>query len=250
MTTTPTLAEGYRSADGRVYDVDEKRHQVVVSIPHERLDKMNTDFMRGAFAESFRRKPHVPMLAEHRPENLIGHTIRAEVLPLDNRLVGQFSSLEANPVARRYFAHIKDGDLNGWSFRFSAGEYTGHPSVRGALRYTRAQMDELSAVAFPAIPGTQTLDVRSAQGARYDPDLAYIDEVRQRGELVSLGAAMERYHRRDMEELHRTRGQLPLSQRRKNFDAFTRAEEAFAQEQEGLVASVAEAFARATANRR
>jgi HK97 family phage prohead protease len=158
--TQPSLDEGYRSVDSTIYDVDEKRHQVAVSIPHESLDAMNTDFKRGAFADSFRRKLP-PMLAEHNPRDLIGHAIAAEVRPQDNLLVGQFSDLSANPTAKRYYAHIRDGDIKGWSFKFSRGVHVAHPVVRNAIRYTRADMDEFSATAWPAIPNTQTLGIRS-----------------------------------------------------------------------------------------
>jgi HK97 family phage prohead protease len=242
-TTTTRPSEGYRSVDGQVYDVDQRRHQVVVSIPHERLDTFKTDFAKGAFADSFRRKPHVPMLAEHRPENLIGHTLKAEVRAADNLLVGQFSDLSANPVANRYFNHIVDGDIRGWSFRFARGEYTVHPSVRTAIRYTRADFEELSAVAFPAVPGTATLDVRSAggtHGADLLADLDRIDQVRRRGELISLGAAMDRYHERDIEQLRQS-GQLPRGIRTRCYDAYT----AVSAREADLLEEIEDAFARA-----
>ena len=170
-TTTARLDEGVRSIDGQVFDVDDAKHQVAISLPHETLDSYGTDFAgpgpgrRGCFAESFER--HLPdMLGEHDPNQYLGHAVRAEVRAKDNLIIGQFDPLDTNRTAARYFRDIQDGRVKHWSFWFRNGEYVRHPHVPGGLRYTRCDMEEVSATRRPAIPGTRTLGIRSALGAR------------------------------------------------------------------------------------
>ncbi len=222
---TGPLDEGYRSVDGHVHDLDERRHQVIVSLPHETLDHYMTDFQRGAFADSFRR--HLPeMLGEHDPHQHLGHAIRAEVLPTDNRIIGAFDDFATNPTARRYFGAIKDGRVKGWSFFFRNGEHIRHPHVPGALRYTRADMEEFSATARPAIPGTLTLGIRSrgtstAQGAGGGV-LDRIDDLRCRIALLRADGAEARAHEAELAQMRHT-GRLPFYLWERAFDATTRA---------------------------
>lgn len=160
--TPPTAAldSGFRTA-GTFHDIDERRHRAVVEFPHDVLDTYDTSFSPDCFRESFARKLPV-MLREHDKHKLIGHAVSAEALRHANRIVGQFSDFDAVPLAKQTFAQIRDGDLPGWSFQFKNASHVPHPTVRSAKRYVRGDMPEFSAVAFPSIPGTRTVDIRSA----------------------------------------------------------------------------------------
>jgi len=220
MTTTAKLDQGYRSVEGAFHDVDERRHQVIVSIPHERLDHFNTDFQRGAFSDSFKR--HLPeMLGEHDPHQHIGEAIRAEVLPTDNRIVGAFDDFASNRTARRYFNDILDGRIKGWSFYFRSAQHIAHPTVPGARRYIRADMEEFSATARPAIPGTATLGIRSRPGSAGSAVLDRLDDVRGRLTLLRFDRIQDRAHRAELARIRST-GELPFYIRCRTFDAETR----------------------------
>lgn len=198
MTTT---TEGFRSI-GTVHDVDDRRHSVIVEFPHETLDSYRTDFGRDCFRDSFHRQLPV-MLREHDRHSLVGHATKAEVLPHANRIVGQFSSFEDVPLARQTFAQIRDGDLPGWSFHFRNGRATRHPNVRSAVRYTKADMPEFSAVTMPSIPGTKTVDIRAAA-----PGSA-VDRFQHLSERWELLAQLDELAARCDRDLARRRGELP-----------------------------------------
>lgn len=207
---TERLDEGFRSVLGNVADVDEGRHEVLVRIPHESYDSYDSDFARGAFAESFERNPHFPLLEEHRPELRLGHAISAQVLPMHNEIRGQF---DRTPVADRGFRRILDGIIKGWSMWFRHGIAVPHPTRPEGRRYVKASFEELSAVRRPSIPGTVTAGLRSAEGAGYahgwdfgyrsQPEDDYEDDL---GEL-EYAIDEARYHIVDL----RRDGKIPPS---------------------------------------
>jgi hypothetical protein len=163
------LREGFRDLPARVHDLDEKRHQAIVEIPHRSWDAYHSDFDTDCFRESFARQ--LPeMKREHRDR--IGESLRAEVLPHANRLVTQFDD---SPIGERSFRDIRDGRLKGWSFHYRNGKFVQHPDHPEGVRYMKADMAEVSAVARPAIPNTRTVGIRSQP----DP-LTYLEEVRAR----------------------------------------------------------------------
>jgi len=195
MTTT---TEGYRSASGTVADLDDRGHQVLIRIPHESFDGYRTDFARHAFADSFARQ--LPEFKrEHRLH--VGECSRAQSLDTHNEIVADF---DQTPVAERTFNDVRDGRLRGYSFHyFNAHERIPHPVHAGGIRYLRADVDEVSAVSRPAIPGTVTAGLRSM------PDVA--DE-----RLAVFARALEHVNR------HRTKnavGQSDTGHRSQLLDA-------------------------------
>lgn len=236
------LEEGYRSIDATVHDLDEKRHAVIVDIPHEQLDAYATDFARGAFSESFRS--HLPqMLYEHRPSLRLGEAVRAEVLSSSNRIVGQFDDFESNPNAARGFRDIRDGKTKGWSFHFLDGTHIPHPTVRGARRYTKAFMEEFSAVKEPAIPGTATIGIRSRPDAigRWLPlhaELAAkLEKLHTRVTLDHFDRLSRKIHQLQLAEIRRT-GKLDTTTRANCYDAWTRKEQETIRLQDELEAAL------------
>jgi len=196
------VPEGLRSVDAidmMVHDVDSRRHQVCVDYPAEQLDSYRTSFAKGCFADSFRENPHMPMLVEHDRNKLIGHSISAQSLTSErvHRVVAQFSDLGANPLAKQYFAHIRDGDLpGGWSYHFDQAQGQAHPSgLRSAVRYTKARMREFGPTVAAAIPNVVTSGLRSDEGG-----------YRSAEELRAALQGEDAWHKvREMEqrELHR-----------------------------------------------
>jgi phage head maturation protease len=173
MTTTD---EGYRSVPGTVIDLDESRHQALVELPHDVVDGFGTSWDPGCFRASLERRLP-PVLREHLPSQHIGEVRGAQSLPRTTQLVAQFDD---TPLAEASFRDIQSGKLKGWSFHFKHGVHAPHRSVRGARRYMRADMEELSAVSSPAIPGTRTLQLRSQPDA-----LTRLLEVKAHMERVS-----------------------------------------------------------------
>jgi phage head maturation protease len=151
-------------------------HAALIRIPHESFDAFGTDFARHAFADSFARS--LPELKREHKQH-IGECTRAQSLPAYNEIVGEF---DRTPAAERAYNDIARGALKGWSFHFYNGKHVPHPVHRGGVRYLRADVDEVSAVARPAVPGTVTAGLRS------EPDaLTRYLEIRAHVGLPAIG---------------------------------------------------------------
>lgn len=149
---------------GEVRDADEGRRQVQVVFPHEVLDSYRTSFARDCFAESFDRK--LPKMAwMHKRDEPIGRVISAQITDAGNEMVAQFSDFSDVPRSRQAFVQIRDGDVTDFSFGFDQAEAEPHPDVKGAMRFRKANMYEISPVLAGSIPGAQVVGVRAAADA-------------------------------------------------------------------------------------
>lgn len=189
------------------HDVDERRRQVLVRFPHETIDSYLTDFSRDAFRDSFARRLPI-MLWQHIRSEPIGRSVSAQVMPTVNEVRAEFSDFEAVPRAKQAFSQIRDGHLRDFSFGFPTRSVVSipHPSVRGAIRYTRVQMDEISPVTVGSIPGAQAVAVRAE---------AHENSLVHLGDLADEGLYGERYYDELMlrydDDLDRfARGSYPL----------------------------------------
>lgn len=181
----------YRVAPvGEVRDVDESKRQVLVTIPHERLDTYRTDFSREAFRDSFAQR--LPKMAwMHQATEPIGHATRADVTDKANELVAQFSDFDACPRARQAFTQIRDKDITDFSFGFANAEGAPHPTEKGAIRFRKATMREISPVMTGSIPGAVALGVRAVAEASGIADLVRAGEVTAEDAAAVLRAAGE-----------------------------------------------------------
>lgn len=194
------IEEGVRSfeLEGDTHDVDEKTHQVVVHFPFERMDGYRSDFAKG-WCDDYLGQNRPVMVVHHNPRDLIGRMIPGGYRNLGAmaEVVGKFSDFEANPLAHEYFAHIRDDEIPGWSFHYVRGRGIPHPSgVRGAVRYTKADMPEFGPTPFPAIPGAGAVGLRSEEPTLYIPTISEILELEREGHIDSEGvrALFETHH--------------------------------------------------------
>lgn len=176
------LLEGTRALDlqGEVHDIDDQHHTVAVDFPHEQLDAYRTDFAPQCFDEYLAKQLPV-MLVEHDRNKLIGHGIGHENGQRSRRLIGQFSDFDAVPLAKQYYAQIRDGDIPGWSYHFRNAKAVRHPTAKGGLRFIKADMPEFGPTVFPAIPGTKTAGLRSEEFTVEIPTLDQILQLKRDG---------------------------------------------------------------------
>jgi phage head maturation protease len=155
--TTDDLAEGYRSVDATIHDVDDKAHLVAVDYPII-LDSYRSDFGPSCFEDGWRQSLP-PMHVDHDPVARVGRAIKGQSLSDRHRVVGQF---DKGPRALRAFEDVRNGVFPGWSFYYHGGQLVPHPSGQsGAVRVTKATMGEFGPVRHPAIPGTRVAGLRS-----------------------------------------------------------------------------------------
>lgn len=194
---TERLEEGYRTdlaTVAPIHDVDD--HQVVVDFPHEVMDNYRTDWGRGCWDESFAKRLPV-MVWNHNPDLLIGAGVRTESLGDRSRVVQRFANFDAVPQARAAHSMIKDEIVPGFSFHFRNGRTVAHPDVRGARRFVKADMLEVSPVTFPSIPGAVAVGIRSQEAPALEiPTIEEIIRLRDLHVIDEEGvrALIEEHH--------------------------------------------------------
>jgi phage head maturation protease len=160
--TVPT--SGVRDGLGAVQDVDEGKRQVLVDIPWEVLDSYRSDFGRECFDEYLGQRMPV-MCWQHLKTEPIGRAASWEKGARANKFVAQFSDFGAVPRAHQAFAQIRDGEITDFSFYYDQAKAIAHPNTRGAIRFTKARMPEISPVTVGSIPGAMATGVRQAADA-------------------------------------------------------------------------------------
>jgi phage head maturation protease len=182
-----------RDSIGEIHDVagsdaDSGNHEVVFHFPHERIDTHKTDFARTCFERSFAEQLPV-MVWMHNVQDPIGVGIRAQVLPKVNEVVTRFANLDDVPNARRAWSQYTDGTLKAASFGFDNEKSIPHPNVRGAKRFVKARMREVSPVTFGSIPDAGAVSIR--EEAVMELDDAEIVEAMRDGTIDrEVGNAM------------------------------------------------------------
>lgn len=151
----------YRIAvEGGVRDVDDSKRQVLVSFPWETLDSYRTDFERSSFDEHLQQSLPI-MCWQHQRSEPIGRAKEWQKTDKANEFVAGFSDFDAVPRARQAFAQIRDGELTDFSYGFDRAQSAPHPDVRGAIRFTKARMAEISPVSVGSIPGAVAIGIRA-----------------------------------------------------------------------------------------
>lgn len=156
----------YRDAiGGEVRSFDDGARQIVARVCNYNAapDTYRTTWSAGVFADSLAaQKPVVCWGHDHR--NVIGSVVdyRDDADGLDVTI--QLADFDAVPQARAAYSLIKDGHIRGWSFGFADGQTIPDPHHRGALKFTKAALFEVSPVVRPSVPGTRTVSVRSDDG--------------------------------------------------------------------------------------
>jgi len=246
MSTTMTTARAAPSSGRRdavssiLHDVDDGRHELAVDFPIT-IDSHQSDFGPSCFEEGWKHQLP-PLVVNHDQSQVIGRAIRAESLPDAHRLIGKFADFNEVPAARVAFSLIRDEIYPGFSFAFSQGVATPHPSgQRSAIRYRSAKMLEYGPVLTPSIPNTRVVGLRSANGTRSD----VATDLRALFTRMEINAASDRSQAMLRQQLGRT-GRLPAGVRTAVYDAFTRSEERFGD----LIEEVEAAFERAERHRR
>lgn len=134
-------------------------------------------FTRGAFAESLRNGDDVRALREHKPELILGR-LSAGTLALEEDNRGLRATIEPpnTQAGRETLELVRRGDLTQMSVAFRVIDQKW--GTRDGLDYrqiSRAELVDVSIVAFPAFPettiGTRALDLwrtgnRAASSAR------------------------------------------------------------------------------------
>jgi HK97 family phage prohead protease len=153
----------YRVApSGGVRDMDETKRQVLVSFPWEVMDSYNTDFERSCFDEQANAGQYPISCWQHIRSEPIGRAVQWQKTNTANELRVQLSDFDAVPRARQAFTQMRDGELTDWSYGFDNAKAVPHPNgERGALRFTKARMAEVSPVTVGSIPGATTVGVRA-----------------------------------------------------------------------------------------
>jgi HK97 family phage prohead protease len=155
---------GVRDALGEVRDMDEGKREALVSIPWEVLDTYRSDFSRDCFDDYLGQR--MPVVCwQHRKDEPIGRAADWQKGARANEFVLRFSDFEAVPRARQAYAQMRDGDITDVSFYYDQAKAIAHPNTRGAIRFTKARMPEISPVTVGAIPGAAVTGVRQAADA-------------------------------------------------------------------------------------
>lgn len=151
----------YRIApEGQVRDVDDGKRQVQVVIPWEVIDSYNTDFARDCFDEWFAQRMPV-MCWQHQRTEPIGRVLTRQAGSNAHEMVAQFSDFDAVPRSRQAFAQIRDKEITDFSFGFDQAKSVPHPQTRGAVRFVRSRMPEISPVTIGSIPGAVAVGIRA-----------------------------------------------------------------------------------------
>jgi HK97 family phage prohead protease len=148
------------AAEGGVRDVDDAKRQVLVSFPWEVVDSYKTDFSRSAFDDYLNATKPI-MCWQHQRTEPIGRVREWTKTDTANEFVAGFSDFDAVPRAHQAFAQIRDGELTDFSYGFDQAQSMAHPSTRGAIRFTKARMPEISPVSVGSIPGAVAVGIRA-----------------------------------------------------------------------------------------
>jgi len=155
---------GVRDALGEVRDLDDGKREALVSIPWEVLDTYRSDFARDCFDEYLGHR--MPVVCwQHDKSEPIGRASTWQKGTRANEFVLRFSDFDAVPRARQAYAQMRDGDITDVSFYYDQAKAVPHPNTRGAIRFTKARMPEISPVTVGSIPGAMVAGVRQAADA-------------------------------------------------------------------------------------
>lgn len=125
-------------------------------------DSYNTSWQQGVFRESLERELPTAVFA-HQWDRPIGKVVSYEDHADGLDVTVRMSDLDANPDAKRMYHHLKDGEINQFSFAFERQNEERDAGHDGVTRITRATLDEVSPVLKGSVPGTRVLSMRAGE---------------------------------------------------------------------------------------
>lgn len=113
---------------------------------------------RGAFAKSLSERPSVPILWQHRPDEVIGEgKVRST---REGLMVDAMLDVDVDPMAMKAFQKMKRGRVKG----LSIGYETIKDEMKNGIRHLlEVKLWEISVVTFPMLPAAQVTSVKSAE---------------------------------------------------------------------------------------
>lgn len=165
-----------RSIRGEIREIKEQGIVTAYLTKWGTVDDYNTTFRRGSFKRTFaERGTKIKLMYNH-------ETLAGKVIETGENDVGPFAVCQFNldtRAGRETFAHIKNGDLDAFSFRFLRLQSNQLPD--GVTEITEVKVVECGPVDFPANEQAAIVDFRSTS---FDDTYKNI-EVSKRGyELV------------------------------------------------------------------
>lgn len=153
---------------GEIRTGDDGRHYFTARICNYGVpDTYRTSWAPGVFADSLKRKLPTAVFA-HQWDRPIGKVVSYEEHSDGLDVTVRMSDLDANPDAKRMYHHLKDREIEEFSFAFVRSGEEPDPVHAGVVRITQASLDEVSPVLVGSVPGTKTLSVRSGESVPKD----------------------------------------------------------------------------------
>lgn len=153
------------------------------------VDTYGTSWAPGVFADSL-RAGNVKSVWSHDWTRPIGKVISFTDTPQGLDVTVQLADFDAVPDARMAWSLLRDGIIDNFSFGFVRQAEEPDPSNAGAVRITKAILDEVSPVLVGSVPGTRTLAVRSATRDSGDVTKVEFDLTDMATELRSVVRAI------------------------------------------------------------
>lgn len=145
------------------------------------IDGHGTALTRGAFTKTlndWKQKKRLPaMLWQHKTDEPIGvYTSMREDeagLKVEGRLL-----VDSDPLAKRAYAHLKAGSINGLSIGFRTDRNsTSYDEATGATLLHNVDLVEVSLVTFPSNQSATITSVRNQLLAGEMPAPKYVEEI-------------------------------------------------------------------------
>lgn len=143
------------------FDEDDGRHYFTARIVnYEVPDSYRTSWAPGVFTRSLEQKLPTAVFA-HQWDRPIGKVVSYQEQSDGLDVTVRMSDLEVNPDAKRMYYHLKDQEIEEFSFAFERVNEEPDPNHRGVARILEASLDEVSPVLKGSVPGTRVLAMRS-----------------------------------------------------------------------------------------
>jgi HK97 family phage prohead protease len=163
-----------RESSGSVQGIDEAAKTAHIRlVTYDVVDTYGSNWQRGVFDESLATR-HIPAVWSHDKTQIFGSVREHDIQSTHVDVSVAFADLDAVPLARTAYSLMKDGHVVDTSFGFARvanGTVSRRddpkfvPSRPGEReRMVKADLIEVSPVLKGAVPGSQVLAVRSADG--------------------------------------------------------------------------------------
>jgi HK97 family phage prohead protease len=144
-------------------DATDGRHYFTARICNYNVpDSYKTSWAPGVFNRSLDRELPTAVFA-HQWDRPIGKVVSYQDNPDGLDVTVRMSDLSVNPDAMRMYHHLKDGEINQFSFAFERVSEERDAQHDGVTLIKEATMDEVSPVLRGSVPGTRVLSMRSGE---------------------------------------------------------------------------------------